>query len=87
MIVPVGQVPKQVASTKDCHFTVTPVSNAAGYLVLICIIFKGEKLRASDAMGIDVFADLIEGVLLANTGPGKCHPKCPVFAQQAPTHQ
>lgn len=76
-VVPAGEVPKQVASTKDCHFTVTPVTNALGELCLICIIFKGEKLRASDAMGIDVFADAVEGGVLENSGPGKRHPGGP----------
>ncbi len=77
MMCPVGQTPLQVASTKDSHFTVVPVSNALGDLVLILIIFKGENLRPMDAMGVDIFADECEGGFLANCGPGKRYPGGP----------
>lgn len=79
MIVPVGEVPRQSASTKDNHFTVVPVSTAAADLVLVCIIFKGERLHALDAMGLDIFVPWKEGGFMANVGPGTRHPGGPTI--------
>eukprot|EP00985_Skeletonema_marinoi_P035040 scaffold45443_cov277-Skeletonema_marinoi.AAC.1 len=37
-----GQKAQEVTGTKDCHFTVVPVTNLLGELVFVTIIFPGE---------------------------------------------
>jgi hypothetical protein len=70
LVCPTGVTPKQEVGIKDEHFTVLPVTNLAGVLVLIVIIFEGERLLESWCFSLDVFAEE-EGF-----GPGKRYPGC-----------
>jgi hypothetical protein len=57
LVCPTGVTPKQEVGIKDEHFTVLPVTNLAGVLVLIVIIFKGERLLESWCFSLDVFTE------------------------------
>jgi hypothetical protein len=56
-----GTVPKEIASTWDCHFTVLGVTAASGKPVLCVVIFASEKesITVSWASGIDIQIDPI----------------------------
>ena len=77
-------VPKTIAGIKNSHFTVVPINNLLGQLVMVTIIFSGHQLLASWCMGIDVFAENAaealanEDTLEFEFGPGKLFPGGPL---------
>lgn len=68
LVCPTGVTPRQEVGIKNEHFTVVPVTNLLGELVVVLIILKGEKLQESWCFGLDVFAEE-DGF-----GPGKRYP-------------
>ena len=78
-VTPVGETPRYEASAKHSHFTVIPFTNLAGELVMVAIIFSGEKMKPEWAFGKDVFAEWIgdDDDFHKNVGPGKYFPMGP----------
>lgn len=76
---PVGETPRYEASSKHSHFTVVPFTRLSGELVMVAIIFTGEKMKPEWALGKDVLADWIgdDDDFEANIGPGKYFPMGP----------
>ena len=48
-----GNVPKELVSHKDCHFTVLGVTNAHGEAVLSIVIIEGKHYDITVEMGIN----------------------------------
>ena len=88
---PVGETPRNEASGKHSHFTVVPFTNLAGTLVLIAIIFSGEKMKSEWPMGKDILVKWVgdNDDLLSNVGPGKYFPmgpRCIVDGKKVPCY-
>eukprot|EP00956_Cyclotella_meneghiniana_P012685 scaffold18029_cov37-Cyclotella_meneghiniana.AAC.4 len=81
VVVPKGMVPRNLTGIGDNHYTVIPVTNLLGVTVIICIIFAGEEMKASWALGIDALADNVsvdeDGVF--EFGEGKVFPGGPSY--------
>ena len=58
----------------DSHFTVVPITNLNGSMVMLVIIFAAKKLPKSWCLGIDVFADYDEDNYENNFGIGRRYP-------------
>ncbi len=43
---PIGETPRHEASSKHSHFTVIPFTQLSRELVMVAIIFSGEKMKA-----------------------------------------
>jgi hypothetical protein len=69
-----GQGANNIVGTNDCHFTVVPITNMNGHLVMVTVIFKGKKLIESWCLGIDVFSVFDESNYENNFGTGKRYP-------------
>lgn len=80
-LVPNGVIPKALVGISSSHFTVFPVSNFTGQLVLVQVIFKGSKFKASWGIGIDIFAKELDAQddPSVNFGPGKRYPGLSIF--------
>jgi len=74
-----GMVPQCAGGVLDNHYTVIPVTNLVGVTVLITIIFAGDQMKASWALGIDALAENIsvdeDGIF--ELGEGKVFPGGP----------
>lgn len=81
LVCPTGITPRQEVGIKDEHFTVLPITNLLGELVMVAIIFKGEKLLESWCLGLDVFADEV-GFRRGKRYPGG--PTCIVNGKEIP---
>ena len=77
-VVPKGQVPKERVGIKDAHYTVVPINDLTGRLRCVAVIFKGEKVVPSMAVGCDPFADFDDDDYASNFGPGKRFPGLPI---------
>ena len=66
-----GQAAKNVVRTNNSHFTVVPITNLNGSMVMLVIIFAAKKLPKSWCLGIDVFADYDEDNYKNNFGIGR----------------
>ena len=79
VMAPVGETPRREASTKQHHFTVLPITRIHGKLMLVAIIFTGEKMKPLWAMGTDLLATWHgeDHEIDRNTGPGKYFPMGP----------
>lgn len=88
---PSGEVPRYEASGRHSHFTVVPFTRLSGELVMVAIIFSGEKMKPEWAMGCDILAQW-EGAdddYMANVGAGKYYPmgpKCMVDGKEVPCY-
>ena len=76
---PISKTPRHEASSKHSHFMVVPFTQLSGELVMVAIIFSGEKLKAEWVLGKDIFADWIgeDNEIEKNVGPGKYFPMGP----------
>mmetsp|Transcript_33611 Transcript_33611/g.68233 ORF Transcript_33611/g.68233 Transcript_33611/m.68233 type:complete len:887 (-) Transcript_33611:1079-3739(-) len=74
-----GQKAQEVTGTKDCHFTVVPVTNLLGELVFVTIIFPGEVFQPSWGIGEDPFVVDFGDDQAASVGPGKRYPGMSVY--------
>jgi len=74
-----GQKAQEVTGTKDCHFTVVPVTNLLGELVFVTIIFPGEVFQPSWGIGEDPFVVDLGDDQAASVGPGKRYPGMSVY--------
>jgi hypothetical protein len=83
-MVPEGEVPKIVTSTKNSHFTLFPINDFTGDLRFCTVIFKGDKLNPLWALGFDAFAPLNENDELQNFGPGKRYPGLVLIKKDGP---
>jgi hypothetical protein len=70
-VVAKGQAAKNVVGTNDSYFTVVPITNLNGSMVMLVIIFAAKKLPKSWCLGIDVFADYDEDNYKNNFGIGR----------------
>ena len=73
----VGTECQLTVGIKDCHFTVTPITDANARLRAVQIIFKGKKIEPLWVTGFDVLVDEYDGhSMLNNFGEGKRYPGC-----------
>ena len=80
-VVAKGQAAKNVVGTNDSHFTVVPITNLNGCMVMLVIIFAAKKLPKSWCLGIDVFADYDEDNYENNFGIGRRYPGLQLFRE------
>jgi hypothetical protein len=78
--------PKQICSTRDCHFTVLGLTASSGNPVLCVVIFASDKSNgvvANWTEGIDIMVDPVKDesreIILSeiNFGEGKYFPSGP----------
>ena len=69
-----GQSAKSIIGMTDSHFTVVPITNLNGNLVMLVMIFMAKMLQESWCLGIDVFSELDEQNNESNFGVGKRYP-------------
>ena len=80
--VPLGNVPKCLVGVSNSHFTILPICNLKGELVLVVVIFKGKKFQSVWGLGVDIFAKELEGGVTVNfNGPGKRYPGLSIWCK------
>ena len=57
-VVGAGTRPREIVGTKDSHFTIVPITNATGELVMVVIIFASKNLNSTWCTGEDVYLPL-----------------------------
>jgi len=89
-LVSVGKIPRkyQPISTKNTnlvcnstHFTVVPILDMNGHMVLLVVIIKAKKLPHSWCLGIDMFSEINESNFENNFGQGKWCPGLQLFRE------
>ncbi len=70
-VVAKGKAAKNVVGMNDSPFTVIPITNLNGRLVMLVMIFAAKKLPTSWCLGIDVFAEFDEDNYENNFGIGR----------------
>ena len=73
-----SQIPRYVVGTINSHFTVVPISDMNGHMVMLVVIFK---LPHSWCLVIDVFSEIDEINFENNFGCGKWYPGLQLFRE------
>jgi hypothetical protein len=81
LVVAKGQAAKNVVGTNCSHFTVVPITNLNGKMVMLVMMFAAKKLPKSCCLGIDVFADFDKDYYKNNFGVGRRYSGLQLFCE------